>query len=183
MPKPTSPPEDFHLFRQEVGDAVPLAPVNKTEPGPPRVKPLPLQRLKDEQQALIDCLSDPWEILEQTETGEELFFVRPGVPAASLRKLKRGGWGIQAELDLHGLRSDEARVALAEFLLQCARNDRRCVRIVHGKGLRSKNREPVLKHKLRHWLIQREDVLAFCQARLADGGSGAAIVLLKSNLR
>jgi DNA-nicking Smr family endonuclease len=188
MPDPAAPPEDMHLFRQEVADAVALPPQNRAAPPRPRVKPVPLQRLKDEKQVLLDSLSDPWEILDQDgrdsiESGEELFFSRPGVPAASLRKLKRGGWVIQAELDLHGLRSDEARLALAEFLAACARNDCRCVRIVHGKGLRSKNREPVLKHKLRHWLVQREDVLAFCQARPADGGSGAAIVLLKSSQR
>jgi DNA-nicking Smr family endonuclease len=188
MPKPASTPEDAHLFRQEVADAVALPPPNRAAPPRPRAKPIPQQRLKDEKQALVDSLADPWEILGQDgrdsiESGEELFFSRPGVPAAALRKLKRGGWVIQAELDLHGLRSDEARLALAEFLLACARNDCRCVRIVHGKGLRSKNREPVLKHKLRHWLMQREDVLAFCQARPADGGSGAAIVLLKSGAR
>jgi len=188
MAKPASPPEDIHLFRQEVVDAVALPPPNRAEPPRKRIKPLPLQRLKDEKQVLLDSLADPWEILDQggrdlIESGEELFFARPGVPAAALRKLKRGGWVIQAELDLHGLRSDEARLALAEFLLDCARHDCRCVRIIHGKGLRSKNREPVLKHKLRHWLTQRDDVLAFCQARPADGGSGAAIVLLKSNPR
>ena len=188
MAKPAAPPEDAHLFRQEVADAVVLPPANRAAPPRPRVKPVPLQRLKDEQQALVDSLSDPWEILDQEgpdsiESGEELFFARPGVTAAALRKLKRGGWVVQAELDLHGLRSDEARLALAGFLAACARRDIRCVRIVHGKGLRSKNREPVLKHKLRHWLMQREDVLAFCQARPADGGSGAAIVLLKSGAR
>ena len=188
MPDSASKPEDLHLFRQEVGDAVTLRPHNRAEPHRPRIKPLPLQRLKDEKQALLDSLSDPWEIIDQggrdsIETGEELFFSRPGVTAAALRKLKRGGWVISAELDLHGLRSDEARIALAEFLQHCTRNDRRCVRIIHGKGLRSKNREPVLKHKLRHWLMQREDVLAFCQARPADGGSGAVIVLLKSSHR
>jgi DNA-nicking Smr family endonuclease len=188
MPDRPSTPEDTHLFRQEVADAVALPTANRATTPRPRVKPIPLQRLKDEKQALIDSLADPWEILDQggrdlIESGEELFFVRPGVPAAALRKLKRGGWVIQAELDLHGLRSDEARIALAEFLLACARNDCRCVRIVHGKGLRSKNREPILKHKLRHWLTQREDVLAFCQARPVDGGSGAAIVLLKSSAR
>jgi DNA-nicking Smr family endonuclease len=188
MPDPAPTPEDSHLFRQEVADAVALPPANRAAPTHPRVKPVPLQRLKDERQALIDSLADPWEILDQggrdlIESGEELFFARPGVPAAALRKLKRGGWVIQAELDLHGLRSDEARIALAEFLLACARQDCRCVRIIHGKGLRSKNREPVLKQKLRHWLIQRDDVLAFCQARPHDGGSGAAIVLLKSSAR
>jgi DNA-nicking Smr family endonuclease len=183
MPDPASTPEDAHLFRQEVADAVALPPANRVAPTRPRIKPVPLQRLKDERQVLIDSLADPWEILDQGETGEELFFARPGVPSAALRKLKRGGWVIQAELDLHGLRADEARIALGGFLLQCARNDCRCVRIIHGKGLRSKHREPVLKHKLRHWLMQREDVLAFCQARPHDGGSGAAIVLLRSSPR
>jgi len=183
MPDPASSQEELNLFRQEVGDAIALPPHNRAEPHRARIKPLPLQRLKDEKQALLDSLADPWDILDQGETGEELFFSRPGVPAAALRKLKRGGWVITAELDLHGLRSDEARITLAGFLLHCARNDLRCVRIIHGKGLRSRNREPVLKHKLRHWLMQREDVLAFCQARPADGGSGAVIVLLKSSTR
>ncbi len=188
MGKRAAPPEDAHLFRQEVADAVALPPANRAALRRPRAKPVPLQRLKDEKQALIDSLADPCDILDQggpdsVESGEELFFARPGVPAAALRKLKRGGWVIRAELDLHGQRSGEARIALAEFLLACARRDLRCVRIIHGKGLRSKNREPVLKHKLRHWLMQREDVLAFCQARPADGGSGAAIVLLKSGGR
>ena len=181
MHKPTSGQEELSLFRQEVTDAVALPPVNKVEPPRPRIKPIPHQRLKDEKQVLLDSLADPWDILEQGETGDELFFSRPGIPAAALRKLKRGGWVIQGELDLHGLRAKEARIALGGFLLHCARNDKRCVRIIHGKGLRSKNREPVLKHKLRHWLIQREDVLAYCQARPADGGSGAVIVLLKSS--
>lgn len=188
MPAPATPPEDAHLFRQAVADAVALPPANRAAPPRPRIKPIPLQRLKDDEEVLADSLADPWDILDQggrdpVESGEELFFVRPGVPAAAVRKLKRGGWVIQAELDLHGLRSDEARLALAEFLQRCARSDCRCVRIVHGKGLGSKNREPVLKHKLRHWLTQREDVLAFCQARRHDGGSGAAIVLLKSGRR
>ena len=185
MRKSASSQEEHSLFRQEVADAVALPPVNKTEPPRPRIKPIPVQRLKDEKQVLLDSLADPWELLDQSliETGEELFFSRPGIPAAAMRKLKRGGWVIQGELDLHGMRSDEARLALAGFLLHCARHDKRCVRIIHGKGLSSKNREPVLKHKLRHWLAQREDVLAYCQARPADGGSGAVIVLLKSTQR
>jgi DNA-nicking Smr family endonuclease len=183
MSKTTSSQEELNLFRQEVGDAVALPPPNRAAHTRPRIKPVPLQRLKDERQVLIDSLADPWDILDQGETGEELFFARPGVPAAALRKLKRGGWVIQAELDLHGLRADEARITLAQFLQACARHDYRCVRIIHGKGLRSRNREPVLKHKLRHWLIQRDDVLAFCQARPVDGGSGAAMVLLKSSQR
>ena len=87
---------------------------------------------------------------------------------------------IQDELDLHGHTALEARESLVRFLNDCLRNGARCVRIIHGKGLRSKNREPVLKTKVANWLIQRNEVLAFCQARQVDGGSGAVMVLLKS---
>ena len=97
--------------------------------------------------------------------------------------MRRGGWVIRGELDLHGHTGDEARVALAAFLNRCNMESRRCVRIIHGKGYGSKNRLPVLKNKVRHWLMQREDVLAFCQAPTVDGGAGAVIVLLKSSTR
>jgi len=98
-----------------------------------------------------------------------------------LRRLRRGHWVIQEELDLHGLTVNEAHALLSSFLNQCVRRGLRCVRIVHGKGLRSKNREPVLKRKVAGWLIQREEILAYCQARQADGGSGAVVVLLKGS--
>ncbi len=87
---------------------------------------------------------------------------------------------IQANLDLHGLISDEARTQVAEFLAGCKKRGIRCVRIVHGKGLGSRNREPILKHKVRNWLIQKDEVIAYAQARATDGGSGAVIVLLKA---
>jgi len=180
---PSHKDEASRLFLEAVEGAAPLPKPNLANISLPRLKPVARQRLLDEKQVLRDALSDPFDTLESGETGEELFFARPGIPKAALRKLKRGGWVIQAELDLHGMRSDEARLSLAGFLQRCARQDSRCVRIIHGKGLRSRNREPVLKHKLRHWLIQREDVLAFCQARPMDGGSGAVIVLLKSATR
>lgn len=182
-PSPSHQEEAARLFREAVEGASPLPRPNRAEVPLPRVKPVARQRLLDEQQVLHDALSDPLDILDSGETGEELFFARPGIPKASLRKLRRGGWIIQAELDLHGMRSDEARLSLGGFLQHCARQDHRCVRIIHGKGLRSRNREPVLKHKLKHWLVQREDVLAFCQARPVDGGSGAVVVLLKSSTR
>jgi DNA-nicking Smr family endonuclease len=171
------------LFRRAVADVVPLPPGNRADVGHPRPRPVARQRLRDEQQVLIDALSDPWDWDAATATGEELLFARPGVPAAAMRKLRRGGWVVRGELDLHGHTGDEARVALAAFLNRCMKEERRCVRIIHGKGLGSKNRLPVLKHKLRHWLMQREDVLAFCQARAVDGGAGAVIVLLKSASR
>jgi DNA-nicking Smr family endonuclease len=171
------------LFRRAVADVVPLPPGNRADNTRPRPRPLARQRLRDEQQVLIDALADPWDWDAATATGEELLFARPGVPAAAMKKLGRGGWVIRGELDLHGHTGDEARIALAAFLNRCMKEERRCVRVIHGKGLGSKNRLPVLKHKLRHWLMQREDVLAFCQARAVDGGAGAVIVLLKSPSR
>ncbi|HMA12260.1 MAG TPA: Smr/MutS family protein, partial [Steroidobacteraceae bacterium] len=181
--KPRPAENGAALFRRAVADAVPLPPPNRVEHTHPRPKPIARQRLRDERQVLVDALADPWDWEAAVSTGEELFFSRPGVPVAALRKLRRGGWVIKGELDLHGHTGDEASVALAAFLNRCMIEDRRCVRIIHGKGLGSKNRLPVLKNKVRHWLMQREDVLAFCQARAVDGGAGAVIVLLKSSTR
>jgi DNA-nicking Smr family endonuclease len=181
---PHKPPTDgVMLFRRAVADATPLPPHNRAARSKHGPRPVARQRQIDEAQVLVDALSDPWEFDDAIATGEELLFARPGVPAAALRKLRRGGWVIKAELDLHGHSGDEARVALAAFLNRCMLEDRRCVRIIHGKGHGSKNRLPVLKNKVRHWLMQREDVLAFCQARTVDGGAGAVVVLLKSSSR
>ncbi|MGE5320328.1 MAG: Smr/MutS family protein [Hyphomicrobiaceae bacterium] len=180
---PTPQPDGAVLFRRAVVDAVPLPPPNRADTQRPRPKPVAHQRQADERQVLVDALSDPWDWEAAISTGEELFYSRPGVPTAALRKLRRGGWVIKGELDLHGHTGGEARVALAAFLNRCQIEDRRCVRIIHGKGHGSKNRLPVLKNKVRHWLMQREDVLAFCQARTVDGGAGAVIVLLKSSSR
>jgi DNA-nicking Smr family endonuclease len=181
--KPKPQLDGVVLFRRAVADATPLPPSNRADIARPRPKPVAQQRRADEQQVLVDALADPWDWEAAVSTGEELFFSRPGVPTAALRKLRRGGWVIKGELDLHGHTGDEARVALAAFLNRCMLEDRRCVRIIHGKGHGSKNRLPVLKNKVRHWLMQREDVLAFCQARTVDGGAGAVIVLLKSSSR
>jgi len=181
--KPKAPADGAMLFRRAVADAVPLPPSDRADIARPRPKPIAQKRRADEQQVLIDALSDPWDWEAAVSTGEELYFSRPGVPTAALRKLRRGGWVIKGELDLHGHTGDEARVAIATFLNRCMIEERRCVRIIHGKGHGSKNRLPVLKNKVRHWLMQREDVLAFCQARTVDGGAGAVIVLLKSSTR
>lgn len=172
--------EDVTLFREAVGDALPLRPTGRKPPPFKRLKPVPLQTLRDERQVLEDSLSDhiPWS--ESMETDEELNFLRPGLSRQTLRRLRSGHWVIEAQLDLHGHTSDEARVRLAEFLNQCKKHGLRCVRVIHGKGLRSKNKEPVLKIKVKHWLMQREEVLAFCQALPVDGGGGAALVLLKA---
>jgi DNA-nicking Smr family endonuclease len=142
--------------------------------------PVPRQTRRDEQAALAESLSGPVSIDDALESGEEIAFLRDGYPPSTLRRLRRGHWVVQASLDLHGMNRGEAEAAVREFLRRCAARGQRCVRIVHGRGLGSPNREPVLKAKLRKWLPQREEVLACSQAPRAHGGSGAALVLLKS---
>ena len=141
---------------------------------PPIVRP----RTEDEDAPSADLLSDPadW----NDERGDEGTYVRDGMQAQTLRKLRRGHWRCDSQLDLHGYTSTEARLALVTFLRECQDAGARCVRIVHGKGLQSRNGAPVLKAKVAHWLRQREEVLAYCQAKPGDGGSGAVVVLLKT---
>lgn len=177
-PPPAPDPAEAEAFRAAVADAKPLPDPGRAPRPRPRIKPVPRQFQQDERQVLVDMLSDhiPW---DEAETGEELNFVRPGLSQQVLRRLRRGHWVIEDELDLHGLTRDEARERLANFLHACRKRGIRCVRIIHGKGLGSKNKEPVLKHKVRGWLMQRDEVLAFAQARPADGGGGAVIVMLR----
>ena len=175
--------EDSEIFRASVANVTPLSKRDKAELDRPRPRPIPAQRLRDEREALQDSLSDhiPW--ATGIEAGDELVFLRDGISPQTLKKLRRGHWVIQEELDLHGLTTLEARALLVEFLDHCIRRGSRCVRIIHGKGLRSKNREPVLKQKVANWLMQRDEILAFCQARRTEGGSGAVVVLLKGGKR
>jgi DNA-nicking Smr family endonuclease len=168
---------DHALFHALVPDVTPLPARTRVLLERPRAEPVPAQRLRDEQAVLRASLSDPAD--SGIETGEELTFLRPGLPSSMLRKLRRAHWVIQEELDLHGLTSPQARAMVVAFLNECLRQGLRCVRVIHGKGLRSKNREPVLKGKVANWLMQRDEILAFCQARPTEGGSGAVVVLLK----
>ena len=110
--------------------------------------------------------------------GEQLF-VRAGLQQKQLRRLRRGQIPVDAEVDLHGMRLREAHALLDRFMADCRSRGRRCVRIIHGKGNRSQKKQPVLKGKVNGWLRQKDEVLAFCSARRADGGTGAAYVLLK----
>jgi DNA-nicking Smr family endonuclease len=178
--KPALPEADLELFRSAFPDVEPITPHGRFLHPPSPVPPVPLSMLRDEREVIHESLHDPIRWDEDAETGEELSYVRPGLSRQTLRRLRRGEWVSQAELDLHGLTKVEAKLELAEFLHECKRRGTRCVRIIHGKGLRSRNREPVLKHHVRHWLMQREEVLAFVQARPIDGGGGAVMVLLKS---
>ena len=177
--KPSIDRTDRDLFRQAVADAKPLphhGKVLRKQDAPP---PYPVQSHLDEHAALQESLAAGWTEEDWLDTGEEPNFLRPGLSRQVLRKLRSGTWVIQRELDLHGLDRHEARDAVADFLAGCVKRGVRCVRVIHGKGLGSKNREPVLKTKVKHWLTQRDEVLAYCQARPVDGGSGALVVLLK----
>jgi DNA-nicking Smr family endonuclease len=166
-------------FRAVVGAVTPLAIKQRVEHDRPPHPPIPQKRIEDDQQVLIASVSDEFEIDTLLHTDAELSFRRPGIGPDVLRKLRRGEWVIQDHLDLHGARVDEARELLAGFLREALRRGFRCVRVVHGKGLGSKDKVPVLKGKARVWLAQREEVIAFCQARPAEGGSGALVVLLR----
>jgi DNA-nicking Smr family endonuclease len=156
---------------------------NKAALARPRPAPIPAQRMEDERDALemskygAEPAPHTWEIGQELEPGQT--FVRPGVGSDVLSKLRRGRWSVQAELDLHGLISDEARDTLADFLLEARARGLRCVRVIHGKGLTSPNREPVLKGKVRKWLSHWDDVLAYCEAPRHAGGGGAVLILLK----
>ena len=172
--------EDRALFRSAVADARPLPPADRVLLTPPPPPALPLQSQRDEQAALAASLSDDIDVERLLETDAELSFRRPGIGPEVLRRLRRGQWVVQDELDLHGMRRDQARDALLGFIQHAQARDRRCLRVIHGKGLSSPGREPVLKHKVRGWLVQIDAVLAFCQAGPRDGGAGALLVLLRA---
>jgi DNA-nicking Smr family endonuclease len=167
------------LFSSSVGAVTPLAHSGRTESRAAKPAPEPLQRRRDEAAALRETLSDDFDVDSLLETDAALSFRRPDIGPDVVHKLRRGGWVIQAQIDLHGLRRDEARDRLAAFLREAARQGLRCVRVVHGKGNGSPGREPVLKHRVHSWLVQKSVVLAFTQARAAEGGSGALVVLLQ----
>jgi DNA-nicking Smr family endonuclease len=167
------------LFADTVGPVTPMPPHGRREPLAPRPEPLPLQREADERAALQEALSDEVDIETLLLTDDGLSFRREGVGPDVVTRLRRGHWAIQAQLDLHGLRREEAREALAAFLREAAQRGWRCLRVVHGKGHGSPGKQPVLKAKVQRWLGQHAEVLAFAQASAPQGGAGALVVLLR----
>ena len=168
-----------HLFALAVGAVQPLPDRKQARLHSAPAEPVARQFQQDEAEALRDSLSDGFDVGSLLETDEALSFRRPGVGPDVTRKLRKGDWALQREIDLHGLRSDEARVALADFIREAHRQGLRCVRVVHGKGLGSPGKTPVLKNKVHSWLVQKNQVMAFVQAKPAEGGAGALVVLLR----
>jgi DNA-nicking Smr family endonuclease len=170
--------EERELFRAAMRGVKPLRPA-KVKALPPRARrpARAASRRADEARVLSESLQlDPADL--DVESGEELRYRREGVAESALRRLRQGLYAVRDEIDLHGMTQDEARLALAGFLAEAIVHGNRCVRVIHGKGLGSGQRGPVLKSAVNRWLRRHGDVRAFCSARRNDGGTGALYVLL-----
>ena len=176
--KPPGNSDDGDLFRQAIGD-VKRVRDDRTTSQVRRPRAEPRQQQLDDKAVLSELLSDPSES-EILETGEHLSYRKNGVQQAVLRKLRRGNYAIQRELDLHGMTVEEARAEVRAFLASALDLELRCVRIIHGKGRRQADSAPRLKGFLNHWLARKREVTAFCSARPEDGGTGAVYVLLSA---
>lgn len=167
-----------NLFTRAVGKVTPIANQERVWSAPQRPSTRPLQQDLDDEAVMHESISDEFDISTLLDVDDQLSFRRPGIGTDVTRKLRKGEWSIQGQIDLHGLRSDEARNAMGQFIRDAKRMGWRCVRVVHGKGLGSPGKEPVLKSKVQRWLVQKNEVLAFVQAKPSDGGGGALLVLL-----
>jgi DNA-nicking Smr family endonuclease len=167
-----------NLFTRAVGKVAPIANQERVWSPPQRPSTRPLQQDLDDEAVMHESMSDEFDISTLLDVDDQLSFRRPGIGTDVTRKLRKGEWSIQGQIDLHGLRSDEARNAIGQFIRDAKRMGWRCVRVVHGKGLGSPGKEPVLKSKVQRWLVQKNEVLAFVQAKPSDGGGGALLVLL-----
>lgn len=175
---------DIDLTRA-FADVARLPKANRATRSAVRPAPIPRHTLADERDVLEaskygdDPTPQTWDIGQEFE--HEQTFVRSGIGPDVAGKLRRGHWSVQAELDLHGLNSDEAHDALSDFIVNARTRGTRCVRVIHGKGLTSPNKEPVLKGKVRRWLAHWDEVLAYVEAPRHAGGGGAMLVLLKGS--
>ncbi len=171
--------DDADLFRRQMSDARPLR-HDAVQPRPSRPRPRARFSKRDERDALRESFEADAETMEFA-SGQNLSFARRSVGRRTFRKLARGSFSIQSEIDLHGLTVAEARTVLADFIEESVDCGHHCVRVIHGKGLGSGNRGPILKGKVDNWLRKWSAVLAFISARQVDGGTGAVYVLLKKS--
>lgn len=170
-----------NLFLQAAGAVQPLQDKRRALLKKELPVPKVMQYLQDEKAVLIEAISDEFDVGTLLDVDDLLSFRRPGIGPDVTRKLRRGDWSIQRQLDLHGLRRDEARERLSFFIREAHKHGIRCVRVIHGKGLGSPGKAPVLKSRVHSWLVQKQEVLAFVQAKPADGGAGALVVLLMAS--
>ncbi|HSW18882.1 MAG TPA: Smr/MutS family protein [Ramlibacter sp.] len=168
-----------NLFVRAAGPVRPLPHHGRAELQADQPPPVAVQQQLDDERVLREAISDEFDASTLLDVDDALSFRRPGVGVDVTRRLRRGDWSIQREIDLHGLRRDDAREALSAFIREAHRHGVRCVRVVHGKGLGSPGKVPVLKGKVQGWLVQKNEVMAFVQAKASDGGAGALVVLLK----
>lgn len=173
--------EEIDLFREAMRDVKPLRHqrhVPRSRLPSPRAHFTRADQRAVLEESLLSDVDDP-----ALAGGEEMSFRRPGVQESVLRKLRRGHYRVQAEIDLHGLIVVEAKAVLREFLAEALQRGVQCVRIIHGKGLRSGHRGPVLKHAVSAVLRRNASVVAFVSARQVDGGTGAVYALLARGSR
>ncbi len=176
-------PEEIAAFHAAVDGVTPLKKPAKVAHERPKPPPRPVQREIDEAAAVVESLHGPFEIDDLLAIGDATSFLRPGLSRNVLRDLRRGRWTIQNHTDLHGLNRHEAHEEVSRFLSESMQTDKRCVRIVHGRGLGSPGRGGVLRQLVKSWLSRSKNVLAFCHPPPSDGGEGALWVLLRSNRR
>lgn len=173
--------EDAALFRDAAGDVRVLEddrePVHRRRPKPPAK---PRARVKSADNPTAATQQPPAKSIKNAERDSEQLFVRSGLQQKHVRRLRRGQMAIAAEADLHGMRIREAQTMLEEFLRECREQGLRCVRVIHGKGLGSRDGHAVLKWEVDRWLRGHDGVMAFCTAQPRDGGTGAVYVLLRS---
>jgi DNA-nicking Smr family endonuclease len=181
--------QEASLFQSALGGVKKIPPSDRYVPNaPPGInarieKPKKyLTQAEDDAAVLRESLSDQFEVDHLLDDDPSLSFSRSGIGSDVVRKLRKGYWPVQDELDLHGMRRDAARDQIGEFLRRAAKRKLRCVCIIHGKGLGSAGGEPVLRSMVHSWLEQKEDVIAFCAANMDGRSHGALIVLLRSAL-
>ena len=182
MMRPTQPdPDDLAAFHAAVAGSTPLRAGDRIVLEPPKPKPRPRQREMDEAAAMAESLHGPLHIDDWLDLGDADSFLRPGLPRSVLRDLRSGRWVMQGHVDLHGMNRHEAHEQVNRLLAEALLAGKRCLRIVHGRGLGSPGREGILRQLVKSWLGRRKEVLAFCHAPPRDGGDGALWVLLKAS--
>jgi len=169
--------------RMPVSDRyVPQTTPKAAAPAPAAAPARKLTQAEDDAAVMRESLSDLFEVDHYLEDDPALNYSAPGVGPDVMKKMRKGHWPVQDELDLHGMNRDQARDALGDFLTKAQQRNHRCVCVIHGRGFGSRGQEPVLKSMVHSWLVQK-GVVAFCQARNNEGGEGALIVLLRAALQ